>query len=160
MKKINLRKCPKCGGVADNGFDRCDPPSVYYCSKCMKTTKTQKTKKVSKLAAWAVGHDGQFDWDVMRAKDEMSAKLAWIEDHSYGHSPEFVSATRMETWDGKDVTKRMWFKHFGAHCDVCSYETFRESGGIIDRKGNVVCEECQHERKIMKIREKKNAKYA
>lgn len=31
---IDLSKCPKCGGPADNGHDRCLPPSPYYCSKC------------------------------------------------------------------------------------------------------------------------------
>ncbi len=32
--KPNLSTCPGCGGVADNGHDRCVPPSPYYCSKC------------------------------------------------------------------------------------------------------------------------------
>ena len=27
-------KCPKCGGPADNGHDRCCPPNPYACSKC------------------------------------------------------------------------------------------------------------------------------
>jgi len=26
--------CPEYGGNADNGFDRCIPPSPYYCTKC------------------------------------------------------------------------------------------------------------------------------
>jgi len=26
--------CPKCGGVADNGTDRIDPPNPYFCKKC------------------------------------------------------------------------------------------------------------------------------
>ncbi len=30
----DITKCPKCGGPADQGFDRCVPPSPYYCSKC------------------------------------------------------------------------------------------------------------------------------
>jgi len=30
----DLTKCPKCGGPADNGIDRCDPPSAYECTKC------------------------------------------------------------------------------------------------------------------------------
>ena len=30
----NITVCPKCGGPADQGFDRCIPPSPYYCSKC------------------------------------------------------------------------------------------------------------------------------
>ena len=30
----DLSKCPECGGEADNGHDRCDPPNVYHCTKC------------------------------------------------------------------------------------------------------------------------------
>ena len=30
----NLDVCPSCGGPADNGNDRCIPPSPYNCSKC------------------------------------------------------------------------------------------------------------------------------
>lgn len=30
----DLSKCPKCGGDADNGHDRCHPPSAYLCGKC------------------------------------------------------------------------------------------------------------------------------
>ena len=38
-----LNTCPGCGGVADNGFDRCIPPNPYYCTKCMNNlSKTQK----------------------------------------------------------------------------------------------------------------------
>lgn len=29
-----LDHCPGCGGVADQGHDRCVPPSPYHCSKC------------------------------------------------------------------------------------------------------------------------------
>ena len=35
-KPIDLSTCPKCGGDADNGHDRCYPPSPYNCTKCMK----------------------------------------------------------------------------------------------------------------------------
>ena len=31
---VDVNICPKCGGDADNGFDRCLPPNPYYCSKC------------------------------------------------------------------------------------------------------------------------------
>lgn len=31
---LDLSKCPKCGGPADNGHDRCLPPNPYLCSKC------------------------------------------------------------------------------------------------------------------------------
>lgn len=31
---VDLTKCPRCGGPADNGFDRCLPPTPYWCSRC------------------------------------------------------------------------------------------------------------------------------
>lgn len=34
-------KCPKCGGDADNGYDRCVPPNPYYCTKCENLTAAQ-----------------------------------------------------------------------------------------------------------------------
>jgi hypothetical protein len=40
----NLNKCPKCGGPADNGHDRCLPPNIYYCTECEK--KVRKNNKV------------------------------------------------------------------------------------------------------------------
>lgn len=30
----DLSICPGCGGPADNGHDRCVPPTAYYCTKC------------------------------------------------------------------------------------------------------------------------------
>lgn len=30
----DIDKCPRCNGPADNGFDRCVPPSPYLCTKC------------------------------------------------------------------------------------------------------------------------------
>ena len=32
--EYDLTKCPACGGPADNGHDRCVPPSPYFCTKC------------------------------------------------------------------------------------------------------------------------------
>ena len=31
----DISLCPNCGGPADNGHDRCVPPSPYFCAKCM-----------------------------------------------------------------------------------------------------------------------------
>jgi hypothetical protein len=36
LQEVDLEKCPACGGYADNGFDRCYPPSPYNCTKCEK----------------------------------------------------------------------------------------------------------------------------
>jgi hypothetical protein len=35
-----LSRCPGCGGLADNGFDREVPPNVYACSKCVAKAGT------------------------------------------------------------------------------------------------------------------------
>lgn len=37
--ETDINKCPKCGGSADNGHDRCYPPSPYYCTKCNKPSQ-------------------------------------------------------------------------------------------------------------------------
>ncbi len=36
MTTDSLNHCPKCGGPADNGHDRCLPPNPYWCVQCMK----------------------------------------------------------------------------------------------------------------------------
>lgn len=38
----SLDTCPKCGGVADNGFDREYPPNPYLCTKCNKQKLTEQ----------------------------------------------------------------------------------------------------------------------
>ena len=38
-KFIDNLTCPGCNGIPDNGFDRCDPPSPYYCTKCQKLSE-------------------------------------------------------------------------------------------------------------------------
>lgn len=40
----DINTCPGCGGPADNGFDRCLPPSPYLCTKCDNATKTPLTE--------------------------------------------------------------------------------------------------------------------
>ena len=35
MTTEDLSKCPQCGGPADNGHDRCHPPTAYLCSECL-----------------------------------------------------------------------------------------------------------------------------
>jgi hypothetical protein len=34
IPKVDINVCPNCGGVADNGHDRCYPPNPYFCTKC------------------------------------------------------------------------------------------------------------------------------
>lgn len=37
MEGADLSKCPRCGGDADNGHDRCYPPIPYLCTVCAKS---------------------------------------------------------------------------------------------------------------------------
>lgn len=51
---LKLRKslgvCPGCGGQADNGHDRCVPPSPYYCTKCgTDPLKSEKNKEINEV---------------------------------------------------------------------------------------------------------------
>lgn len=34
--ELDLDKCPRCKGPADNGIDRCVPPSPYLCTTCQE----------------------------------------------------------------------------------------------------------------------------
>ena len=36
IMRINMN-CPNCGGIADNGHNREDPPAPYLCTKCEDT---------------------------------------------------------------------------------------------------------------------------
>ena len=44
--EYDLDTCPKCGGVADNGFSRDVPPAPYYCSACMCEEELAATKDI------------------------------------------------------------------------------------------------------------------
>jgi len=40
----NTDKCPRCGGPADNGFDRSWPePVPYHCTRCIEEAEKQFT---------------------------------------------------------------------------------------------------------------------
>lgn len=43
----DLSKCPQCGGEADNGHDRCIPPSAYMCSQCCAQEDREKQASAS-----------------------------------------------------------------------------------------------------------------
>ena len=46
--RTDLNKCPGCGGPADNGHSREDPPAVYYCSKCEPQNPAETHKQTDK----------------------------------------------------------------------------------------------------------------
>ena len=45
MMEYDLDTCPKCGGVADNGFSRDIPPAPYYCRACMKDEELEALRE-------------------------------------------------------------------------------------------------------------------
>lgn len=47
-------RCPKCGGEADNGHDRCDPPNPYHCTKCMEQPEPEPVAWADKAMELAV----------------------------------------------------------------------------------------------------------
>lgn len=51
MEEPDIHKCPTCGGVADQGFDRCYPPNPYECTKCeakwKQPTHAEEPKQMS-----------------------------------------------------------------------------------------------------------------
>jgi hypothetical protein len=61
---MTIEGCPNCGGVADNGFDRCMPPSPYFCTKCQH--KGEKFMTIDECIAVLTAHN---KW--RRGSDEM-----------------------------------------------------------------------------------------
>lgn len=45
LKNPDLSKCPRCGGPADNGHDRCVPPSPYLCTKCQAEQESENYRR-------------------------------------------------------------------------------------------------------------------
>lgn len=52
----DITKCPKCGGDADNGYDRCEPPNPYYCTKCSR--QIEKDLKLTSEEAYRMSQGG------------------------------------------------------------------------------------------------------
>ncbi len=47
--EATLDRCPECGGPADNGNDRCDPPSAYLCKVCSEYEEGKPTQALKDL---------------------------------------------------------------------------------------------------------------
>jgi len=43
---FDLSRCPRCGGDADQGHDRCYPPNPYVCSKCQKKSEESQSTDI------------------------------------------------------------------------------------------------------------------
>ncbi len=122
-------------------------------------SKIKTTSDWKKFPAWIAGVGTEFNWQVIRANTEDEVREIWMAEHGNdGQSPDSVEVTRKEKWDGKEVTSRMWFNDgLGKFCHDCGYETWKNNGGIVDRNGFVVCEDCQEDRKIEKAKERRTA---
>lgn len=111
------------------------------------------------LLAWAVGTDGEFNWQDIRARTADEARRIFAAEEVGGDDCEEVGkedcecdfcgafanvdANRIEQWDNIENTSAAdWLRAgMGAICSRCSYETFREENG--HAVGNeAVCEEC------------------
>lgn len=101
----SISTCPRCGGYADNGFDRCSPPNPYVCSKCERADlvpaaprPTDAERQAAERAYATTAFDFERDpigssswvefWDGWQARmrtpavtdDARKAALEWFED--------------------------------------------------------------------------------
>lgn len=64
----DISKCPKCGGEADNGNDRCVPPNPYYCTKCEDKITPPDT--------------------IVMKREDVERVRSVVKDYIYRHKPE------------------------------------------------------------------------
>ena len=80
----DLSRCPKCGGPADNGHDRCIPPNPYHCTKCMEQTAVED--EIRLIRAKQEGYEA--GWNAALAQrtltDEVIAEL-WHKNGGFHH---------------------------------------------------------------------------
>jgi formylmethanofuran dehydrogenase subunit E len=105
---------------------------------------------MSKLKAYAVGTDGDFNWQAIYAENEEQAKYDWMKENTEYGDP---MVERHPAWDKKKVVAgdNTWFREgLGTICSKCGYETFIETGGKITRKG-ILCGDCYADRNLKRI---------
>lgn len=113
------------------------------------------------LPAWAVGSEGEFNWQHIVARTEREAQRIFVCDNGYDDFEEECAhdshedgcdccdvlaafdAQRIPRWDGLSrTTNADWLRaNMGSLCSRCGYETFREEGGhpVGDE---AVCSDC------------------
>jgi len=87
----DLNKCPKCGGPADNGHDRCVPPNALWCSCCKDKDFLDMVKT----------------WEYVRGTNSV---------HIYELAYEAIELRR-EKYRLEAVIEKMWQAIF--HCKKC-----------------------------------------
>lgn len=115
------------------------------------------------LVAWAVGTPGEWDWQVVRARNDAEAILEWLAEKTGARACEEtptcdpddpscdfctarrasdVYADRRPEWDGKEVNNALWLNSgMGGCCDRCGDETSLDDGGRAV-EDEIVCAEC------------------
>lgn len=95
----DLNKCPKCGGPADNGHDRCVPPNPYECSCCKRDERLEELKQIRKdhICGSVYGYTGYDDEVFQMAKE--------------------ANTLRREKYKLEAVIEKMWQAIF--HCKKC-----------------------------------------
>jgi hypothetical protein len=78
----DLSKCPRCGGVADNGHDRCVPPNPYWCSKCSlaqaeQAAVTNIDALVTRFLSWRLPDSFGPDCYVTFDREKAKANNGW-----------------------------------------------------------------------------------
>jgi hypothetical protein len=63
----DLSRCSNCGGVADNGHDRCDPPSAYFCKRCEAFPElVAEIRRLREVLAWYGDNYNNYKYDVTK----------------------------------------------------------------------------------------------
>jgi len=93
----DLDKCPCCGGLADNGYDRCVPPSPYFCIKCTNTAIKNAGANVAmslddeiEQLKYDIEKLTQTNSDLLAENEQMREALTKIARVAQGHSDKVV----------------------------------------------------------------------
>ena len=73
VQELDLSRCPKCGGPADNGHDRSIPPNPYHCTKCMAEPATLDEAMAGPLSLAKAYENG---WNAAKA-EPVQEPVAW-----------------------------------------------------------------------------------
>ncbi len=104
IRDTDLSKCPKCGGPADNGHDRCLPPSPYYCTKC--TAAEQPDEMTDELWECKVAN-GEIAMLYVKALEEIESLKARLSEREamqpVGITDDIIAKLLDDTYNAEEL---------------------------------------------------------
>ena len=100
---VNTNTCPRCGGDADNGHDRCYPQNPYHCQRCvelsdshaLRTFNIRDFKTIEQLKEDLTTQREQAEEHpnlvVFNLCNILANILAYVENHENGYGPNSSS---------------------------------------------------------------------